>query len=169
EAATDGADLPPGDGRNLLDQVGIPAGGEPDRLRERRRAGAHEARERLFVCDRRDAEARTLSEEALDPIVRLGGAHGIDAGAGDPRDLADAERQGLLHAIVVELAVDEQLRKPHTAELRALLLECHAPEQLVDVHEKSTCSASRRIASASSPGSQPSPISSSRRWWNRSR
>ena len=114
-------------------------------------------------------ESRPVLEEALDPVDGLGRRDRVEPGARDPRDLADADRQVLRHPLVVEPAVDEQVGEPDTGQLRALLLERHPPEQLVDVHdEKSSCSASRRISSASSARSQPSSTSSSSRRSNRS-
>ena len=107
------------------------------------------------------------SRKLLDPVDGLGRGARIEPGARDAGDLADAVRQVPGHPLVIESALDEQVRVPDPRQLGSLLLEGHPPEEVVDVGQSSTSSASRRISSTSSRRSHPSPTSSSRRWSKR--
>ena len=146
EAGTDGADLPPDGDRHLLHQHRVPGRREADGLGEVRGTGGHQPREGLLVGQRRDAQSGPVLEEALDPVDGLGRGNRIEPRARDARDLADAVRQVLRHPLVVELALDEQVGVPDARQLGGLLLERHLPEEVVDVHQKSSSSASRRIS-----------------------
>ena len=140
QPGADGPELATDHVGDLLDQRRVPGGGEVDALRKLRRPTGAEPTGGLFVDDCRDPQPRVLDEVALDLVPQF--RHPLRPRPrlnGDPADLADAVcgREG--QAIQCELAVDEESREPHAAELRALLLQCHARHEFVDVgHEASS-------------------------------
>ena len=168
EAGADRSDLPPDRRGHLLDQLGIPRGGQADRLGERVAPGPispdsasswASAGMPRRVRSSRNRWMRSLASAAgpgSNPVLAMRATWPIPS-----------ERSSL-HPALVEPAFDEQCRVPDAAELRAPLLERHLPEQLLDIHQSSSCSASWRIASASSARSHPSATSSSSRRLNRS-
>ena len=90
------ARLARGDGEDLLDQVGIEGRRQRDRLRE---AGGRRDREpvqRLFVHQRRNAEAGLLDQVLLDRVREHRGAGRVGVAIARSGDLADAVAQQLL-------------------------------------------------------------------------
>ena len=83
--------------------------------------------------DRRDAQASSVDEVALDVVGQDGGVTRHQAaGPGDPRDLADAVAQQLGPLVHVEPRPVGQLEHPGTAELGDLLLDRHPRQQVGD-------------------------------------
>ena len=82
------------DAADALDEVGIPGGGEADRLRELRGVAGAQSGGALLVNDRRDAEPGVLDEVPLDLVGERGAvARPESGGRADPRDLTDAVRE----------------------------------------------------------------------------
>ena len=126
--------------RHAADQRGIPGGAVVERRRELRGAFGHEAAERLFVRDRRNAEPRVLDQMALERIQRVRALARRDGPTAErPRDLPDAVAQQLAlidrraheHALERrEVAARGIERQPHGTELRDLLVARHPREQI---------------------------------------
>ena len=103
-------------------------------MRKLRRLAGAETSSRFLMDYRRDPEPRLLDEVALDLVAQLG--HPFWSGTrfdGDPADLADAVCRGEGETVQRKLIVDQQPGEPHTAELRALLLQGHARHECIDV------------------------------------
>jgi hypothetical protein len=87
----------------------------------------------LLVDDGRDPEPRPLHQEALDLVGQGGDDRHLEARrARHARDLPDARAEALLRLTGVEAIAVEHLEDPDRAELRELLLEGHAPQEVVD-------------------------------------
>ena len=143
-----------GDVEHALDQGGIPGRGKADRLRETGGVARDIAVQRLFVEQDRNAEPGALHRPMLRgiDIVRglarasIGLVRGRAGGAGcgrrgdsatirRARDLTDAVRKGRDRALGGKMPVgrlDPILVLPDGDELRHLLVEGHAREQVLD-------------------------------------
>jgi hypothetical protein len=127
----DRAHLSPDHRGSLLDDLRIPAAREPDCLGELSGVAGHEPGGALLVHDRGNAETRVGRDPVLD-LVRKGGDLGRTQ-AGGPRNAGDvtgAVTEELLGALFGEGALLHQPGRPDTAELRELLIEIHAREQI---------------------------------------
>jgi hypothetical protein len=143
DLATAGSRLLGGDGHRPLDERRVPGRAERERHREVRRLRRHEAVQGLLVEHHGDAEARVLDHPLLDRVGELGvlarAAH-VRAGGGPAnlagaRQLAEAMTEQCGRAARDEgaLGVLQRLeRRPARDELRDLLLDRHAPEQIDD-------------------------------------
>ena len=130
-------------GHDLLDQRGIEAGRQRDRLRVAGRAHALHAVQPLFVVQQRDAEARVLDDVLLQGVRQLRFLARVQVLLAvlvlrRARDLTQAVGEQRLRLVVREggaqLIVDQHaaLREPVGGELRDLLFQRHAREQIGD-------------------------------------
>ena len=135
--------------RDGLDERGIPRGREADRLRKHGGVAGAEAADGFLVDDRRNAEPCVLHEHALDVVGELRPRDGAQVrGRADPRDVARTVPETRARPPDVEAVVGDELGEPHAAELRDLLLERHASQQVVDarVERSGGVAIDRRVA-----------------------
>ena len=153
EPGADGSELAADHFGHLFDQRRIPGRGEVDALRKLRRLTGAEPTRGLLVDHRRNPQSRLLDEIALDLVPQLSDPPRRRTRLnGDPADLADPVCGCQGEPVQGELAVDEQAREPHAAELRALLLQCHARHEFVNVsHRLPSRLGGRRLEQCSMP------------------
>ncbi len=136
-----------GNREGLAHEFGIPGARERRRRGKGRAVAAVDAVRRLLLDEHGDAQSRAMSRVRLDGVGerdefgdRLGRRarrRGGDVIA-QVRDVADAVRERARRRLgheavrVIDHAHCVQLRQPQTAELRDLLFERHAPEQVGD-------------------------------------
>ena len=124
---------PPDRRRHVLDEARIPGGSGADRLLEAECIAGEEAVERLLVDDRGDPQSRFLDEEALDLVGEDRNFSGTEVrGSSEAGDLADATPDELSRSLPIELADPDDLERPDRPELRDLLLDGHALEEVPD-------------------------------------
>ena len=127
-----GAHLRPDGVRERFDERRLPGAREPDRLRKDRRVARHQPGADLLVDDRRDAEPRVVDEMALDRVRELRRLRRAQAArAGDARTWPIPSFSSWSRRASSAVGVGE-LEDPAAPELRDLLLERHACEQVVD-------------------------------------
>jgi hypothetical protein len=121
------------------DELGLPGGGEADGLWKLGGIARTQAGTALLVHDGGDAETRCLHQETLDGVHEGGAlARPQPARTTDARDVPRAVAQQLARLRFGEgLGLDEPGR-PHAAELRQLLVERHARQEVVHARIEAT-------------------------------
>src|SRR5215218_3642308 len=122
-------------GEHALGELGIPGTGERDRLREARGLGTLQAMQRLLVEEHGDAEPGAVAHPPLDRVGELRLCTRAVTVA-RPLDAPDADPEPSRGTRGVEAAGcavgDLRLPLPEAEHLGDLLLQRHAPEQIVD-------------------------------------
>jgi hypothetical protein len=114
-----------------LDGLRIEAGCQPDGLGKLIGVASAEAGAALLVNQGGDAEPGLPAKEILDGVHEGGAfARAQARGRTDAGDLARSPREVFARPLRGEAAFADQLGRPHTAELRDLLLQLHAREQI---------------------------------------
>ena len=155
----EGAHLPADDVVHRLDRLRVPRRREAERSGEVGTGLVHETGQRLVVDDRGDAEPRALHEEPLELVEEGHEEDGIGSEQRAGRDLTEPVGEVLVELLLVEAGRTEQVEREDPRELRDLLVERHAGQQVVDPlgHR------SRRVPVGGSTSRRTRPVRSSGR------
>ena len=131
-ARPDGEQLAAHGPRDRFDQGWVPTAGEAEGLGKDGRPPGAVAGQGLLMDDQRDAQAGALHDRPLYLVDQLRALLRLQAGRGaDACHLADPVGDHAEGGLPVEALARDQVGKAHGAQLSQLLVDAHAPEEVV--------------------------------------